>query len=806
MANSPQLTDISKRDAACEVMEQYLKEQYKIFIDTCSLLEDGINIFWQNIIPYLHQYNSKIIIPLRCIEELQKHQKNNSDRDLSEKALNSLKIINQLLKAGYVEIRGENTDNFADNVFTVVFTKFRMTKKLLLITQDRDLAEDILKLNDSKAVTHAYPIHVKKINKYGFFSNIYPKGNKPTERKEVHGNGKDAETIVSEEEKFELCSRLTNIKDDKMPVTHIPSANESVYAYIDKWVTINLKEELGAGGEATIYATNTPFVAKIYKKDNNTRRKYEKINLMLSKPVNCPGICYPVALLYNLNKEFVGFLMPAAKGKELQKGIFLVKQLFLKNFPGWKKRDTVELCITILEKIKYLHDRNIIMGDINPANILVVSPKEVYFVDTDSYQIEDFPCPVGTINYTAPEIQRKHFGDFLRTFGNENFAVATLLFMIMLPGKPPYSQQGGEDPIANIINMDFSYPFGDSSNRKTPDGPWRFIWSHLTYDLKEAFYTTFRKGEAHSTENARLSVDEWLSIFRYYLELLDSGKYGKQDEMSEELYPTRHKKNNKFTYVHCKICDMEVQENYCQNGICKPCLNKGEIYSCSRCGKEIIYTNYQKYIKHAKRYDTCRECFELGNKVRATICCSDCGRDFDITNKEWEFYQSKGFDMPKRCKYCRGSKKVTVKPHKPTPKPVNTSSCSFDDLDKLFDDIFKDTSNNKTKKSGSFCFITTAVCEYYGKSDNCIELTVLRNYRDNWLRNQPDGEKLIAEYYNTAPLIVSRMKQSEFYPEYCEKLFSQYITPCLRLISEKKYNECKELYSEMFCYMKSEFI
>ena len=39
--------------------------------------------------------------------------------------------------------------------------------------------------------------------------------------------------------------------------------------------------------------------------------------------------------------------------------------------------------------------------------------------------------------------------------GNENFAVATLLFMIMLPGKPPYSQQGGEDPVSNIMKMNF---------------------------------------------------------------------------------------------------------------------------------------------------------------------------------------------------------------------------------------------------------------------------------------------------------------------------------------------------------------
>lgn len=297
------------------------------------------------------------------------------------------------------------------------------------------------------------------------------------------------------------------------------------------------------------------------------------------------------------------------------------------------------------------------MGDINPANILVVSPKEVYFVDTDSYQVENFPCPVGTNNYTAPEIQRKHFSDFLRTMGNENFAVATLLFMIMLPGKPPYSQQGGEDPINNIIKMDFSYPFRDSSNKKTPDGPWRYIWSHLTYDLKKAFYNTFRKGGDYSTENTRLTADEWLPIFTYYLELLDSGKFGKQDKMSEELFPTRHKKNPKVEYTTCKMCKNEVPENQCQNGICRDCLNKGEVYRCKKCGKEILYTNYQKYVKNAKRFDVCPECFEYGNKVRIRQNCVDCGRPFEITNNQYDFYTSKGFDIPKRCKSCRDAKK-----------------------------------------------------------------------------------------------------------------------------------------------------
>ena len=640
-----------KETYAKNALEDYVKD-WKIFMDTCSILHFAADKFWMNILPLLRQYQNKVIVPLRSIEELQKHEANTGNSELAENAKNCLRVLNKLIKAGFVEIRGEQGDNFADNVFQVVFTKFRMTHKLLLITQDNDLAKDIIALNSNKSV-RANPVHVKRINQYGFLSNFSWNTENVKNNRFKKNQRVSNEEDLDEDEVFRICKRVTTLDDSRLAVTHIPTENEIVYTSRGP---IKLESKVAAGGEGIIYTTNTPYVAKIYKRENNTKRKYEKIKLMLSKKIECEGVCYPVAALYNSNKEFIGYMMPKAKGKELQKSIF-IKPLFLKNFPNWKKRDTVELCITILEKIKYLHDRNIVMGDINPANILIVSPKEVYFVDTDSYQVEDFPCPVGTNNYTAPEIQRKHFSDFLRTMGNENFAVATLLFMIMLPGKPPYSQQGGEDPINNIIKMDFSYPFGDSSNKKTPDGPWRYIWSHLTYDLKKAFYNTFRKGGDYSTEETRLTVDEWLPIFTYYLELLDSGKFGKQDKMSEELFPTRHKKNPKIEYITCKLCGNEMPENQCQNGICRDCLNKGEVYRCKKCGKEILYTNYQRYVKNAKRFDVCPECFEYGKKVRLRKKCVDCGKEFEITNNQYDFYTSKSFEIPKRCKSCRDAKK-----------------------------------------------------------------------------------------------------------------------------------------------------
>ena len=66
------------------------------------------------------------------------------------------------------------------------------------------------------------------------------------------------------------------------------------------------------------------------------------------------------------------------------------------------------------------------------------------------------------------------------------------------------------------------------------------------------------------------------------------------------------------------------------------------------------------------------------------------------------------------------------------------------------------SSNSSSRKSGG-CFITSAVCDSFGKPDDCYELTTFRNFRDNWLSTQPDGKNLIAQYYEIAPKIVAEI-------------------------------------------------
>lgn len=63
-----------------------------------------------------------------------------------------------------------------------------------------------------------------------------------------------------------------------------------------------------------------------------------------------------------------------------------------------------------------MHEKGILMGDINPRNFLVTPQCAVYLVDCDSYQFGGFSCPVGTPLYTPPEVHRS-----MRAAGVENY-------------------------------------------------------------------------------------------------------------------------------------------------------------------------------------------------------------------------------------------------------------------------------------------------------------------------------------------------------------------------------------------------
>lgn len=100
------------------------------------------------------------------------------------------------------------------------------------------------------------------------------------------------------------------------------------------------------------------------------------------------------------------------------------------------------------------------------------------------------------------------------------------------------------------------------------------------------------------------------------------------------------------------------------------------------------------------------------------------------------------------------------------------------------------------------CYITTAVCEFYGKPDDCHELTQFRKFRDEWLSKQEGGKKLILDYYKDAPSIVKKIDSKEDREKVYRALNETYIIPCVNYIDHKLYEDCKILYVEMLDEMR----
>jgi len=514
-----------------------LAKNYRIFIDTCSLMDPVAEDFLLGfVVEQLEKNKNKIIVPFKVLKELQGLVKSN-DPIKKFNARKGYSIFLKLEKLNCAIKMGEKGDGYVDNLFQVIFTKFRTKYKLCLITQDVGLAYDILDLNKSRSAEFnkfgkrmIKDIKAIKINGKDSFEEFTTQKKKPS----IPQKGTVRKKTSSKP--FKKSIKNIDITKSKVLATSItPDTNDIVIT--QQGVKLKLKEKIASGGEGIIYSVSNTEVCKIYKKEKVDELRIQKLKLMTSNQISHPRICWPKSIIYNVNKEPVGYLMNKASGKELQRTVFL-PQLLKIHLPKWKKIDLVNVCIGILGKIIKLHQNNIIMGDINPMNILVSPNSDTFFVDTDSYQIEQYPCPVGQVNYTAPEIQSKDFKTFLRTFDNEYFAVSTLLFMILLPGKPPYSHQGGTSPTANIKKRNFPYPFsyidkkGESVKDfkyEAPIGPWRLIWSNFPYFLKEAFYNTFKNGKRYSTI-------EWLDLmenFRWYL-----GK----EITSNEIFPTKFKK------------------------------------------------------------------------------------------------------------------------------------------------------------------------------------------------------------------------------------------------------------------------
>lgn len=119
-----------------------------------------------------------------------------------------------------------------------------------------------------------------------------------------------------------------------------------------------------------------------------------------------------------------------------------------------------------------------------------------------------------------------------------------------------------------------------------------------------------------------------------------------------------------------------------------------------------------------------------------------------------------------------------------------------------YEENYRRCPHYKGKSSGG-CFLTTACVEHKGLPDDCHELTSMRRFRDEWLVDQPGGREEVAEYYAIAPCIVAHINARPDADEVWEKLYQEYILPCVEKVDVGEFEGAHGVYQAMVKTAKS---
>lgn len=113
---------------------------------------------------------------------------------------------------------------------------------------------------------------------------------------------------------------------------------------------------------------------------------------------------------------------------------------------------------------------------------------------------------------------------------------------------------------------------------------------------------------------------------------------------------------------------------------------------------------------------------------------------------------------------------------------------------------------NESSSSSSSCFLTSACVEAKGLPDDCHELTVLRNFRDTFMKENEEYAPAICEYYHTAPSIVEKINAMPDRMQIYEDIYNDLVLPCVELIEKGENKDAYIKYRQYVLMLKERYL
>tara|TARA_Y100001980_G_C14552398_1_gene336581 strand:- start:2105 stop:3622 length:1518 start_codon:yes stop_codon:yes gene_type:complete len=489
-------------------------KDHLVLIDTSALMDERADIFFNGMIKSSLKGDQKIYL-LECVyEELENIiKKKKYSKNSKELAKKGKAIIGSFFQKDLIErwknpsiSRDKSVTRDTDEFYLNLFTELRTRNKLCLISQDKGLSKEIIRLNHSKATKNKIKgIKVLSIDDRAFPCNFI----EPTPFKTFNRPDQEKSSILENS----IC---INTKSE---------------VYDDDRYGYKLGKKIDEGGEGVIYDIRNDdsikwneLCCKIYHPHKLTDSKIAKLELMISNPLQNDkalwSIAWPKRMLYNKKNVPIGYLMPKMRNTRQLSSMIGYKNL-INNFPEFNTIDLVKISLKILRIIEKLHSYNVYIGDIQPDNFLIMESQNkenldpekkilICLVDTDSFQVEKYPCPGGKIEFTHPDRLSTPYSQYLRTEKDECFAISTLLFNIFMLKFFPYNHTTGGSNSDNMKKRYFPYKLNGKVFKDTPPFAAK-LWPDLPPYLQEAFIEVFKQDEI-------FGINDWKEIMCTYKE------------------------------------------------------------------------------------------------------------------------------------------------------------------------------------------------------------------------------------------------------------------------------------------------
>jgi len=148
-----------------------------------------------------------------------------------------------------------------------------------------------------------------------------------------------------------------------------------------KVITVDEKKEIARGGEGRVIEMGRGKVAKIYH-PGNSPLTIDKFNYL--SDLDGSAFIRPEEILFDKNKKIAGFIM-----KMLPKDFFPLYSAFSYNFcnkQGLDEKAKLAIAKKLIKNVNSAHQKGIVIGDLNPFNIMLNDSSITFFIDVDSYE------------------------------------------------------------------------------------------------------------------------------------------------------------------------------------------------------------------------------------------------------------------------------------------------------------------------------------------------------------------------------------------------------------------------------------